>query len=73
MPHGRRGDHPFTDIVVHGMAVYSSEADGLVRGREETRARAPGSSRSDPGRGREGLLIRGAWPRPIDTKVSVSR
>jgi len=31
MPNGKPGDHPFTDIVLHGLAVYSPEADSLVR------------------------------------------
>ena len=31
MPNGTIGDHPFTDIVHHGRAVYSSTADALVR------------------------------------------
>lgn len=31
MPNGKPGDHPFTDIVVHGRDVYSPKAAGLVR------------------------------------------
>ncbi len=31
MANGTRGDHPFTDIVVYGMEVYSPEVDALVR------------------------------------------
>ena len=31
MPNGKIGDHPFTDIVNHGRAVYSPHADDLVR------------------------------------------
>ena len=31
MPNGKPGDHPFTDIVIHGLDVYSSLADKLVR------------------------------------------
>ena len=31
MPNGKPGDHPFTDIVVHGEDVYSPEAAKLVR------------------------------------------
>jgi hypothetical protein len=31
VPNGKIGDHPFTDIVIHGRAVYSSLADALVR------------------------------------------
>ena len=31
MANGTRGDHPITDIVVYGMAVYSESVDQLVR------------------------------------------
>jgi hypothetical protein len=31
MPNGKPGDHPLTDIVVHGRAVYSERADDLIR------------------------------------------
>jgi len=31
MPNGRQGDHPITDIVDHGLTVFSPEADNLVR------------------------------------------
>jgi hypothetical protein len=31
MPNGKPGDHPLTDIVVHGRRVYSERADALVR------------------------------------------
>ena len=31
MPNGKIGDHPFTDIVIHGRDVYSPVADALVR------------------------------------------
>ena len=31
MPNGKTGDHPYTDIVIHGLDVYSPEADALVR------------------------------------------
>jgi hypothetical protein len=31
MPNGRPGDHPYTDIVVHGRRVYSPAIDDLVR------------------------------------------
>ena len=31
MPNGKPGDHPLTDIVVHGRRVYSARADSLVR------------------------------------------
>ena len=41
MPNGKIGDHPLTDIIIHGQRVYSERADLLVRqivelgGREE--------------------------------------
>ena len=31
MANGKPGDHPFTDIVVHGRDVYSPRIAGLVR------------------------------------------
>ena len=31
MPNGKPGDHPITDIMVHGLRVYSPEVDDLVR------------------------------------------
>jgi hypothetical protein len=31
MANGKQGDHPFTDIIDHGLQVYSPTADGLVR------------------------------------------
>lgn len=31
MPNGKPGDHPFTDIVVHGRDVYSPGIARLVR------------------------------------------
>jgi hypothetical protein len=31
MPNGKPGDHPITDIVVHGRDVYSPKAASLVR------------------------------------------
>ena len=31
MPNGKPGDHPWTDIVVHRLPVYSPTADELVR------------------------------------------
>lgn len=31
MPNGVRGDHPVTDICVHGLSVFSPTADSLVR------------------------------------------
>ena len=31
MPNGKPGDHPFTDIVVHGRDVYSPQIASLVR------------------------------------------
>jgi hypothetical protein len=31
MPNGKPGDHPFTDIVIHGRDAYSPRATNLVR------------------------------------------
>lgn len=31
MPNGKPGDHPYTDIVLHGRRAYSATADALVR------------------------------------------
>jgi hypothetical protein len=31
MPNGKVGDHPYTDIVHHGLDTYSPRAAGLVR------------------------------------------
>jgi hypothetical protein len=31
MANGKHGDHPLTDILVHGLTVYSAEADDLIR------------------------------------------
>jgi hypothetical protein len=31
MPNGKIGDHPYTDIIVHGRRTYSSRADELIR------------------------------------------
>jgi hypothetical protein len=31
MPNGNPGDHPYTDIVIHGMEVFGDEIDDLVR------------------------------------------
>ena len=31
MPNGRPGDHPVTDIVVHGFDKFSPRVDDLVR------------------------------------------
>ena len=31
MPNGKIGDHPLTDILVHGRLVYSDKADSLIR------------------------------------------
>jgi hypothetical protein len=30
MPNGKIGDHPLTDILVHGKPVYGAEADDLI-------------------------------------------
>jgi hypothetical protein len=31
MPNGKPGDHPYTDIMIHGRDVYSRRAAALVR------------------------------------------
>jgi hypothetical protein len=31
MPNGKPGDHPITDILIHGRRVYSKRADDLIR------------------------------------------
>jgi hypothetical protein len=31
MPNGKPGDHPFTDLLVHGLPVFSRGADNLIR------------------------------------------
>lgn len=31
MPNGRPGDHPITDIVVHGRTIYGPEIDDRIR------------------------------------------
>jgi len=31
MPNGKIGDHPFTDVVVHGRDTYSRRAAELIR------------------------------------------
>lgn len=44
MPNGRPGDHPYTDIVVHGNTVYSAEVTELVEAMDEE---APDSARQE--------------------------
>jgi hypothetical protein len=31
MPNGKPGDHPLTDVLVHGMTVFGPRADDLIR------------------------------------------
>ena len=31
MANGKIHDHPYTDVVIHGLAVYSPKADALIR------------------------------------------
>lgn len=31
MPNGKIGDHPLSDIIVHGRTVYGRGLDGLIR------------------------------------------
>jgi hypothetical protein len=35
MPYDKPGDHPLTDILIHGREVYGPEADELIRGISE--------------------------------------
>ncbi len=30
MPNGKPGDHPLTDLLVHGLEVYGKEVDDLI-------------------------------------------
>ena len=36
MPNGKPGDHPYTDIVVHGLDVFGKEIDSTVRRLDES-------------------------------------
>ena len=31
MPNGKHGDHPFTDILIHGSSEYGEPVDSLVK------------------------------------------
>jgi len=31
MPNGSPGDDPYTDVVIHGLEVYSAQATALIR------------------------------------------
>lgn len=31
MPNGKPGDHPLTDLLVHGMSVFNPQVDALIR------------------------------------------
>ena len=35
MPGGKPGDHPRTDIVIHGLSVFGPVVDGLIRRADE--------------------------------------
>ena len=35
MPNDKPGDHPLSDILIHGREVYGAEADELIRGISE--------------------------------------
>lgn len=35
MSHDKPGDHPLSDILIHGREVYGPEADDLIRGISE--------------------------------------
>ena len=36
MPNGKPGDHPYTDVVLHGMSVFGPVIDGLIHRVAET-------------------------------------
>jgi hypothetical protein len=36
MPNGKPGDHAYTDVAIHGMSVFGSVIDGLIRRIDET-------------------------------------
>lgn len=36
MPNGKPGDHPFSDVTIHGIAVFGPVIDGLLRRVAET-------------------------------------
>ena len=36
MPNGKPGDHPYTDVVIHGMSVFGPVIGGLIRNLADT-------------------------------------
>lgn len=36
MPNGKPGDHPYTDVFVHGLTVFGPPIDDLIRQLGET-------------------------------------
>jgi hypothetical protein len=59
MPNGKPGDHPLTDIVVHGHAVFGAPYDDLIR---QIEALAQGEVRQFLG-----TLVM-FWPKDADWK-----
>lgn len=45
MPNGRPGDHPYTDVFVHGKTIFGSLIDDLIRRIGETGGCTPELSR----------------------------
>ncbi|REK09473.1 MAG: hypothetical protein DWQ37_18760 [Planctomycetota bacterium] len=65
MPTGKPGDHPYTDIVVHGAEVYGSEIDDLVREIAKECSESIRTAAADL------LLKNDPWPRHAVDKVSL--
>ena len=57
MPNGKPGDHPLTDLVVHGRALFGAPYDDLIR---EIEAAAHGEMRQFLG----SLIM--FWPKDAD-------
>lgn len=60
MPNGKPGDHPLTDILIHGFPVFGPELDDLIReiddlGGSETLAKEINLIDFDPRLGPEAL------------------
>ena len=36
MPNGKPGDHPYTDVVIHGTSIFGSPIDDLIRRMAQT-------------------------------------
>jgi hypothetical protein len=53
MPNGKPGDHPVTDLIVHGIPQFDPELDELIRDFERLRPEVEMDEWGDP-----------AWDRP---------